>query len=113
MTEPEGFDAWWAFWREHARHTDGRGKCRAKYQEMLKKGATPEDLLLAAQWHVRNTKDFQFIPLAATYLHSEKWRDEAPKERARLAALDAPTNIVRMEPRPTGQTAFLKSWQQN
>ncbi len=115
MTEPDGFDAWWTFWREHKRHTDGRGKCRKEYQRQLNNGATPEDLLLAAQWHVRNTKDMAFIPLAATWLNSEAWVDEAPKERLFQAkryareAVAAMGNIVRMEPR-SGQTAFLKAF---
>lgn len=80
--EPEGFDAFWSFWREHKRHTDGRGKCRKEYQRQLNEGATPEDILLAARWHVRNTKDLAFIPLAATWLNSEAWIDECEKERA-------------------------------
>lgn len=80
--EPEGFAEFWEFWRETARHTDGRGKCRDAYARQIAYGATPEDILLAAQFHVRNTKDLAFIPLAATWLNAEKWVDEAPKERA-------------------------------
>lgn len=83
--EPEGFEDFWLFWRKTARHTDGRGKCRREYIRQLLNGAMPEDILLAAQYHVRNTKDLAFIPLAATWLNAEKWVDEAPREREFVA----------------------------
>jgi hypothetical protein len=97
MSQPEGFDEFWQFWRQHKRHTDGPGKCRKEYARQIKEGATPEDLLIAADWHVRNTKDLAFIPLAATWLHSENWRDEAPKEREFRARLEQrAANVVQM-----------------
>jgi hypothetical protein len=102
--EPEGFNQFWLFWRDHKRHTDGRGKCRKEYARQLAEGATPEDILLAAQWHVRNTKDRAFIPLAATWLNSEAWADEAPKERAFQEYKPAVQNVVPIKP---PKTAFL------
>lgn len=115
--EPEGFNDFWQFWMKTKRHTDGRGKCRKEYQRQLNEGATPEDILLAAQFHVRNTKDLAFIPLAATWLNSEAWVDEAPKERAHLEAMEQrketaanrTENVVPIRA-ATGQTAFLKEW---
>lgn len=112
--EPEGFEEFWIFWRQTKRHTDGRGKCRKEYQRQLNEGAEPEDILLAAQWHVRNTKDTAFIPLAATWLNAESWRDDAPRERAYQASLSQKqkSNVVQMAPGPTGQTAFLRKFNQ-
>jgi hypothetical protein len=109
VTEPEGFDTWWCFWREHKRHTDGRGKCRKEYQRQLNNGATPEDLLLAAQWHVRNTKDMAFIPLAATWLNSEAWMDEADRERAFQARqAERSENVVNIR---TPKSKWLQEWE--
>lgn len=100
MTEQEGFEEFWQFWRQHKRHTDGAGKCRQMYARQVKEGATHEDLLLAAHWHVRNTKDLAFIPLASTWLHSENWRDEAPREREFRARQEqhaaSAANVVQM-----------------
>lgn len=95
MTTPTGFDAFWAFWKQYKRHTDGPGKCRKEYERQMRNGASPDDLLQAAQWHVRNTNDLAFIPLASTWLHSENWRDEADKERAYQDRL-----IAQQEQRP-------------
>lgn len=106
---PTGFDAFWAFWKQYKRHTDGPGKCRKEYERQMRNGASPDDLLMAAQWHVRNTNDLAFIPLASTWLHSENWRDEADKERAyveRRAAFAEQQNIIpmrRAEPQPMSE----------
>lgn len=109
--EAEGFSSFWEFWRKTKRHTDGRGKCRKEYQRQLNEGATPEDILLAAQWHVRNTKDLAFIPLASTWLNSEAWADEAPREREYQERLQSrAANVV--EIRPAKKTAFLERWDQ-
>jgi hypothetical protein len=110
--EPEGFDAFWTFWREHKRHTDGRGKCRKEYQRQLNEGALAEDLLLAAKWHVRNTKDLAFIPLAATWLNSEAWIDECEKERAfQSRQTQQPReNVVQMA-RPASKSKWLEDWE--
>lgn len=114
MSQPEGFEEFWQFWRQHKRHTDGPGKCRQMYARQIKEGATPEDLLLAADWHVRNTKDLAFIPLAATWLHSENWRDEAPREREFRARLEQRTaNVVQMMPTPRlPDNHFSRQWQE-
>lgn len=108
--EPDGFDSFWTFWREHKRHTDGRGKCRKEYQRQLNEGATPEDILLAARWHVRNTKDLAFIPLAASWLNSEAWIDECEKERAFQAKQTAPReNVVQMV--APSKSKWLQEWE--
>jgi len=83
--EPDGFEPFWLFWRKTCRQTDGRGKCRKEYYKQLQNGATPEDILLAAHNHIRNTKDIAFVPLAASWLNSERWMDEAPREREFIA----------------------------
>ena len=112
MKEPEGFEGFWLFWRDHKRHTDGRGKCRKEYARQLNEGATPEDILLAARWHVRNTKDFAYIGLASTWLHSEGWRDEAPKERAFQERLKQQPvqNVVQIR---APKTAFMRQFERD
>lgn len=118
MTEQEGFDAFWEFWRQAKRHTDGRGKCRKEYERQRREGATAEDILLAAQWHVRNTKDLAYIPLAATWLHSEAWRDEAPKERMMIARQEQraeeqrAANVVQMPKPALPANHFSRQWEQ-
>jgi hypothetical protein len=110
--EPEGFDEFWCEWRKTKRHTDGRGKCRSEYIRQLKHGATPEDILLAAQWHVRNTKDLAFIPLASTWLHSELWAEEADKERRLQASqADRATNVVSIKAAPLPENHFSRKWE--
>jgi hypothetical protein len=81
---PDGFMDFWNFWKKTKRHTDGpnKNKLQLRYQEALDKGATPEDILLAAHWHVRNFKDLEWIELAATWLNADCWMDEAQQERA-------------------------------
>lgn len=117
MTEQEGFDAFWEFWRQTKRHTDGRGKCRKEYWRQLSEGATAEDILLGAQWHVRNTKDLAYIPLASSWLHSEAWRDEAPKERVMVArqeqrALEqSAANVVQMPKPALPANHFSRQWE--
>lgn len=85
IIDGEDFESFWLFWRKTCRQTDGRGKCRKEYYRQLQNGATPEDILLAAHNHIRNTKDLAFVPLAATWLNSERWMDEAPREREFIA----------------------------
>jgi hypothetical protein len=110
--QPPGFDIFWNQWKQTARHTDGRGKCRDQYAKQLKLGATPEDLILAAAYHVRNTKDLAFIPLASSWLTAEKWRDEADKEREyqlRLAA--RAENVVQMKRVSNYKSKFLQQYE--
>jgi hypothetical protein len=112
MSNPEGFDQFWAEWRKTKRHTDGPGKCRNEYTRQLKIGATPDDILMAAKWHVRNTKDLAFIPLASTWLHSELWSEEAEKERKlQSATQDRATNVVPIKPVSTYKPKFLLDWE--
>lgn len=105
MIDEPDFESFWLFWRKTCRQTDGRGKCRKEYYKQLQNGASPEDILLAAHNHVRNTKDLAFVPLAASWLNSEKWMDEAPRERefleqqhARLS--QSQPNVVAMRATP-------------
>lgn len=101
--EPEGYDQFWEFWRQHRRRTDGRNKDKVqqRYQEALNAGATPEDILLAAQCHIRKLREkgeIQFIELAATWLHSECWKDEVEEQREYLARRAAkPSNVVSIQ----------------
>lgn len=112
IQEPDGFENFWIEWRKTKRHTDGRGKCRNEYARQLKLGATPEDILLAARWHVRNTKDLSFIPLASTWLHSELWAEEAEKERQLQARqIDRAENVVQMKPLTNYKPKFLQDWE--
>jgi hypothetical protein len=110
--EPEGFEIFWCEWRKTKRHTDGRGKCRKEYMRQIKEGATPEDLLLAAKWHIRNTKDLAFIPLAASWLNSEAWVEEAEKERAMQASVqERATNVVQIKPVSNYKPKFLQEYE--
>jgi hypothetical protein len=110
--EPEGFAEFWDEWRKTKRHTDGKGKCRNEYMRQLKLGATSEDILLAARWHVRNTKDLAFIPLASTWLHSELWAEEAEKERKLQEHIAAHAeNVVQMKPLSNYKPKFLQQFE--
>lgn len=109
--EPEGFEAFWCEWRKTKRHTDGRGKCRKEYMRQIKEGATPDDLLLAAKWHIRSTKDLAFMPLAASWLNSEAWVEEADKEREYQSRLADRTNVVSMKPVTNYKPKFLQDYE--
>lgn len=113
---PDGFMDFWTYWRQYKRHTDGpnKNKLQQRYQEALDMGATPEDILLAAHYHVRNFKDLAWIELAATWLGAGLWMDEAPKEREYQSKLTASkgdlTNVTPIRPAPVHQTAFLRAY---
>jgi hypothetical protein len=78
----------------------------------IKEGATPDDLLLAAKWHIRNTKDLAFIPLAASWLNSEAWVEEAEKERAMQAsAQERSANVVQIKPVSNYKPKFLREFE--
>lgn len=81
--EPEGFEDLWQLWRQHARHTDGRGKARPTYIKWLQEGADPADMLDGARFHIRSKpeKDRPYINLLSVYLNSERWVDECKQER--------------------------------
>ena len=82
--EPEGFAEFWALWRPYQRSTDGRGKARPAYERLMLRGAMPQDIIDGAIWYLRNLKerDREYIPLAASWLNSERWADDCELERA-------------------------------
>lgn len=91
MTEPEGFAEFWKIWAPYQRKSDGRGKARPAYKQMMEAGHDPQDIIDGARWYLRNLtseEDKKYIPLAASWLRSERFADECEKERqyqARLA----------------------------
>ncbi|WP_173931373.1 hypothetical protein [Chelativorans sp. Marseille-P2723] len=113
----EGFDTFWKLWRGHCRKTDGRGKARPAYQQMLQLGADPQDIIDGARWYLRNMsdRDAPYIPLASTWLRSERWADDCELERAyqaRLQERQSQSNVVSMSAsRPTKKTRFLEYWE--
>lgn len=82
--EPEGFADFWAVWRPHARHTDGRGLAREAFAKHLKDGAVPQDMIDGARYFFRTMKerDREFVPLSATWLNRGAYEDMAEAERA-------------------------------
>lgn len=115
MMDLDGFDTFWRIWREHQRKSDGRGKARPAYQQMLERGADPQDIIDGASWYLRNMseRDAPYIPLASSWLRSERWLDDAEKEReyqSRLQEREKEQNVVQM--RPTGKTRFMEMWEQ-
>jgi len=118
--EPEGFEAFWTLWRPHQRGTDGRGKARPTYLKLMLQGALPDDIIDGAKWYLRNLKerDREFIPLASSWLNSERWKDDCLLERAYVAreaeraqrASQAP-NITQLRP-SNYKTPFLRAYEQ-
>ncbi len=98
--EPELFDAFWAVWRPHMRHTDGRGDARERYRKELLGGADPAEILEGAKAYIKRLGQMppderKFIPLAATWLHKQSYTDWAEQERdlqRRLAEAEARRN---------------------
>lgn len=82
--EPDGFADFWAVWRPHARHTDGRGLAREAFAKHVKAGADPQDIIDGAKYFFRTMKerDREFVPLAATWINREAYTDMADSERA-------------------------------
>jgi len=95
--EPEGFLDFWSLWKDHQRASDGRAKARPAYQQMLDAGANPNDIIAGARWYLRNLKPEErpYIPLAASWLRSERWADDAPKQQAFEARFGG-QNVVQM-----------------
>ena len=83
QVEHEGFPEFWELWKAHQRGTDGRGKARPAYTKLMLNGADPQDILDGARWFLRNLKDRdrEFIPLASSWLNSERWADDCELER--------------------------------
>lgn len=114
IEEPKGFATFWAIWKDHQRKSDGRGKARPAYKQMIDMGHEPQDIIDGARWYLRNLKteeDRKFIPLAASWLRSERFMDECEKERSfqaeRTERAEKPRNVVQIK---TGQTQFLRDF---
>jgi hypothetical protein len=113
--EPDGFSNWWAFWRPHMRHTDGKSDARAAYTKALLRGAMPEDLMDGAQGYIRfmAEKDKPYIQLSQTWLNKDRWEDWIDKERehqANLARLADRTNIVSIKAAPLPANHFSRKY---
>ena len=69
--EPMGFDQFWAAYPRKV----GKGAARAAYLKAMRKTdlGTMLDALAKARWPA----DPKFIPHPATWLHAERWDDEA------------------------------------
>lgn len=101
--EPEGFADFWAIWRIHARHTDGRGLARDAYAKHLKAGAVPQDIIDGARYFFRTMKDKDrdYVPLSSTWLNRGAYEDMAEAERAlqqRVIDRTQAANVVQMQP---------------
>lgn len=105
--EPEGFEEFWREWLPHCRKTDGRGKARPAYQQMIDAGFEAQDIIDGCRWYLRNMseRDAPYIPLAASWLRSERFVDDCTSERAFQQRKQERPNIVpiRQAPKP----AFL------
>lgn len=111
--EPEGFALFWACWRPHMRHTDGRGDARDRYRKQLLSGADPQDILDGAKAFLRSLpeKDRPYIPLAATWLNKESYADWCEFERKYQAHLAAKSeNVVQMRP-AISKSKWLQEWE--
>lgn len=108
----DDFQRFWLIWRDKCRKTDGRGKARPAWDQMMQLGYDPNDIIDGAVWYLRNLseRDAPYIPLAASWLRSERWADDCELERAYQQRLQQPTNVVAINA-PRGQTAFLKAWE--
>ena len=113
------FLTFWALWRKHMRKTDGRGKARPAWLQMIAAGCDPQEIIDGAHWYLRNMsdRDAPYIPLASSWLRSERWADDAEQERAyqaRIAEREAQRqserdNVVSIG-QPRGQTKFYKEF---
>lgn len=113
------FTEFWSVWREHMRKTDGRGKARHAYAQMIEMGHDPQDILDGTRWYLRNMsdRDAPYIPLASSFLRSERWLDDCEREReyqARLQASQAQAseNVVSMKQRAVlPKNHFSRRWE--
>lgn len=113
QSDSADFIAFWTLWRDFQRSTDGRAKARPAYQQMIEAGADPADILAGARWYLRNLKPEErpYIPLASSWLRSERWADDCILERQheqRKAASGTGSNVTPIQ--RTGQTVFLREW---
>lgn len=113
--EPEGFAEFWAEWMPVCRDSDGRPKARDAYAKHILRGASPEDILFAARWHIhdrRQKNTLPYIQLAASWLNAERYEFEADRWRtyqAHLAARASPRdNVVSIN---VPKSKFLQEWE--
>ncbi len=120
--ETPEFVEFWEIWRPHMNANDGRGDARDTFFKHIEElGADPKDMVDGARWFIRSggnqtpSSDGVVRKVhAQTWLNRRPYEDGAELERAFQAKqAERAANVVRMDPRPAGQTAFLKSWQQN
>lgn len=104
---PEFRIFWEEVWRKHARHTDGRGLAREKFNRIVKDGADPQDIIDGSKWFFLTMKerDREFVPLSATWLArgafedlAEQYRAHEARRQARLAAKS--DNVVSISSNP-------------
>lgn len=110
--EPQGFPEFWALWLPKKRHTDGRGDARTCFAKHLKAGVDPQDIIDGARWFLRNLKDPQYIPLAATWLNRCDYEDGCIAERsyqARQASRET-GNVTPIRRAPLPENHFLNQW---
>jgi hypothetical protein len=109
----DAFTTFWLLWRKHMRKSDGRGKARPAWQQMIEAGVDPQDIIDGAAWYLRNLseRDAPYIPLAASWIRSERWADDCEQERAYQARLaERSTNVVQIKPQPA-KSKFLQEWE--
>lgn len=111
------FIEFWTLWRKHMRKTDGRGKARPAWNQMIEAGANPQDIIDGAHWYLRNMteRDAPYIPLAASWLRSERWADDCEQERAYQARLaereQQQTNVVQIANAKLPENHFSRRWE--
>lgn len=113
--EPEGFSEFWALWLPVCRESDGKPKAREAYRKHLLMGANPEDIVLAARWHIRQreaNKTLPYIQLASSWLNAERYEFEAQKERDyQQRSQERPQNVVPIKAK-LPDNHFSKIWPQ-
>lgn len=94
--EPKGFRQFWEIWAPHQRKSDGRGKARPAFEQMIERGEDPRDIIDGARWYLRNMneRDAPYIPLASSWIRSERWADDCEKERKFQERFGATGNVV-------------------
>lgn len=117
-TEPEGFSDFWNEWKPYQRKTDGRGKARPAYAQMIEAGHDPQDILDGTRWYLRNMseRDAPYIPLASSFLRSERWLDDCEREREFQARMQekqaqASENVVSMPRTSLPANHFSRRWE--
>ena len=114
------FLAFWTLWRKHMRKTDGRGKARPAWLQMIEAGCDPQEIIDGAHWYLRNMsdRDAPYIPLASSWLRSERWADDAEQERAhqaRIAEREAQRqsdNVTPIRRAVLPENHFSRRWEQ-